>query len=231
LIEVYCDETMPDLFTAKKKKYKYLFIGSIWIEKSLREEIKGKIKDLREKHKCFGEIKWVNVTYQKEEFYKDIIELFFSYGMQMRFRSIMIDANKMIWSFHQEDKELGFYKFYYHMLYKWIHDYNTYKIFVDIKQNRDLTRVRVLKDVLNNKCKNSYIEQVQALPSKEVVLIQITDLLLGAISAKLNKKNLSNKAKINLIKYIEKLLGKEISPTYSTENKFNIFNIDLKGRL
>ncbi len=117
------------------------------------------------------------------------------------------------------------------MLYKWIKDYNTYKIFVDIKKNRDLTRLKVLKDILINKCKDSYIETLQALPSKEVVLIQLTDLFLGAISAKLNKIELQNSAKVNLINYIEELLGREIAPTYSTENKFNIFKIDLKGRL
>ena len=230
-IEVYCDETMPDLFTSKNPKDKYLFIGSIWIEESLREEVKSNIKELREKHNTFGEIKWVNVSPNKEEFYKDIVELFFKYGMQMRFRAIMIEAKKILWSFHQEDKELGFYKFYYQMLYKWIKDYNSYKIFVDIKKNRDLTRLKVLKDVLNNKCKDSYIQRIQALPSKEVVLIQMTDLLLGAVSAKLNKKHLTNRAKINLINHIEELLGREIAPTYSTENKFNIFKIDLKGRL
>jgi len=229
-IEVYCDETLPDLFTSKKAKDKYMFIGGIWIDAKLRDEIKSKVKELRKKYSCFGEIKWVNVTPSKEDFYKEIVKLFFSYNEnQMRFRAIMVEAKKVIWSYHQDDKELGFYKFYYQLLNKWISDYNEYKIFVDVKKNRDLSRLKVLKDVLRNSSKNAYIENIQALPSKEVVLIQMADLFLGAISAKLNNKILKNRAKINLISYIESF--KKIEPTFSNENKLNIFKIRLKGIL
>ncbi|WP_456479724.1 DUF3800 domain-containing protein [Nautilia sp.] len=229
-IEVYCDENLPDLFTSQKAKDKYMFIGGIWIDAKLRDEIKAKVKELRKKYNCFGEIKWVNVTPSKEDFYKEIVKLFFTYNEnQVRFRTIMIEAKKVIWSYHQEDKELGFYKFYYQMLNKWISDYNEYKIFVDVKKNRDLTRLKILKEVLTNSSKNSYIERVQALPSKEVVLIQLADLLIGAVSAKLNNKNLKNKAKVNLISYIENF--KKIEPTYKAENKFNIFKIRLEGSL
>jgi len=229
-IEVYCDENLPDLFTSKKAKDKYMFIGGVWIDAKLRDEIKTKIKVLRKKYNCFGEIKWVNVTPSKKDFYKEIVKLFFSYDEnQMRFRAIMIEAKKIIWSYHQDDKELGFYKFYYQLLNKWINDYNEYKIFVDVKKNRDLSRLKVLKEVLRNSSKNSYIENIQALPSKEVVLIQIADLFLGAISAKLNNKNLKNRAKIDLISYIESF--KKIEPTFSNENKLNIFKIRLKGSL
>ena len=229
-IEVYCDETLPDLFTSKKAKDKYMFIGGIWIDVKLRDEIKSKVKELRKKYSCFGEIKWVNVTPSKEDFYKEIVKLFFSYNEnQVRFRAIMVEAKKVIWSYHQDDKELGFYKFYYQLLNKWISDYNEYKIFVDVKKNRDLSRLKVLKDVLRNSSKNAYIENIQALPSKEVVLIQMADLFLGAISAKLNNKILKNRAKINLISYIESF--KKIEPTFSNENKLNIFKIRLKGIL
>ncbi len=230
-IDIYCDETLHDLFTSKKDSNQCMFIGSLWIEKQLREEIKTKIKELRVKHNCWGEIKWTKVTTTKEKFYIELINLFFSYGMQMRFRSIMVDPKKVVWSYHEEDKELGFYKFYYQLLHKWISDFNSYKIFFDMKKNRDLTRLTVLKKILTNQYQNSYIEQIQALPSKEVVLIQLTDLLLGATSAKLNDKIVSNQAKRNIILHIEKLRAKEIAPTYGDETKFNIFKIRLSGGL
>ena len=230
-IDIYCDESLHDLFTSKKSKDKYMFIGSLWIDREIRDEIKLKVKELRVKHNCWGEIKWTKVTPSKRDFYIELINLFFSYGMQMRFRCIMVEAKKMIWTYHKEDKELGFYKFYYQLLHKWIKDFNKYKIFFDMKKNRDLTRLRVLRDILTNQYQNSYIEQIQALPSKEVVLIQLTDLLLGATSAKLNDKIISNQAKKDVISHIEKLRAKEIAPTYQIENKFNIFKIKLSGGL
>ena len=48
--EVYCDEANPDLFTSAKPKAQYLMIGSLWLPADLRDEIKTKIKALREKH-------------------------------------------------------------------------------------------------------------------------------------------------------------------------------------
>lgn len=230
-IDVYCDETLPDLFTSKQPDNKLMLLGSLWIENELREQIKTQIKDLRIKHNCWGEIKWTKVSPSKEKFYLELIDIFFAYGMEMRFRCIAIDPKQVTWSYHGDDKELGFYKFYYQLIHKWIKDFNSYKIFLDAKKNRDLTRLSVLKDILNNQFNTSYIDQVQALPSKEVVLIQLSDFLLGATSAKLNQKKLTNTAKIKVIEHIEKRRGKEIAPTWSTENKFNIFKINLQGGL
>lgn len=232
-IDVYCDETLPDLFTSniKKESGQFLLIGSLWIERELREDIKQHIKDLREKYNCWGEIKWTKVSPSKEKFYLELVNLFFSYGMEMRFRCIGIDPKKIIWSYHEEDKELGFYKFYYQMLQKWIIEFNSYKIFCDAKKNRDLSRLSTLKSILNNQFRNSYIEEVQALPSKEVVLIQFSDFLLGATSAKFNNSVSKNTAKLNVIKHIEKLIGRELAPTNRMENKFNIFMIRLDGGL
>lgn len=45
-IDIYCDETLPDLFTSSNQSDKNLLIGSLWIESELREDIKQKIKDL-----------------------------------------------------------------------------------------------------------------------------------------------------------------------------------------
>jgi len=230
-IDVYCDETLPDLFTSQNPKEKLMLLGSLWIENKLREQIKAQIKDLRQKHNCWGEIKWTKVSPSKEKFYLGLVDIFFAYGMKMRFRCIAVDPKQVIWSYHGDDKELGFYKFYYQLIHKWIKDFNTYNIFLDAKKNRDLTRLSVLKKILNNQFNNSYIEQVQALPSKEVTLIQLSDFLLGATSAKLNQKELTNTAKIKVIEYIEKQIDRKIAPTWSTENKFNIFKINLHGGL
>ena len=78
-IDIYCDETLPDLFTSSNQSDKNLLIGSLWIESELREDIKQKIKDLRSKHNVWGEIKWSKVSKSKESFYLALVDLFFSY--------------------------------------------------------------------------------------------------------------------------------------------------------
>lgn len=229
-INVYCDETLPDLFTTTKEIEKRLLIGSLWIEEELKENIKNAIKELRKEYNCWGEIKWTKISPSQEKFYLELINLFFSYGEQVRFRCITIDPKQINWQLHNGDKELGFYKFYYFVLNKWISEFNSYNIYCDSKVNRDLKRLHTLKDILQTSNRVSNINNVQALPSKEVVLIQLSDLFLGAVSSKINNVAHTSKSKINFISHLEKHLGKEIQPTSPYENKFNIFQIQLNNR-
>lgn len=227
--EVYCDENHPELFSSARPMVRYLMIGSLWLPASLRKDIKNKIWELRKNHNVWGEIKWRKVSPSKFSFYEGLIDLFRDYGDELRFRCIAIDNNNFEQGWHDNDHELGFYKFYYQLLHHWILDFNQYQFFCDLKSNRDLTRLQVLKDCLKNANLCADIKQIQGLPSKEMVLIQLTDLLLGMASAKMNNTLVHGGAKEKLVKKMEKNLGRTIDPTYRTENKFNIFKINLRG--
>jgi hypothetical protein len=182
--EVYCDENHPELFTSQKPSAEYLMIGSLWLPATLRNELKQRIWTLRETHNIWGEIKWCKVSRKALPFYKALIDLFESYGEQLRFRCIAVSHKEFDKRWHQQDNELGFYKFYYQVLHHWILDFNNYRIFCDHKTNFDLTRLHRLKQCLNNANISASIKDIQALPSKQVVLIQLSDLL--RIALKLN---------------------------------------------
>lgn len=228
-LEVYCDENHPELFTSQKPTADYLMIGSLWLPASLRDEIKQRIWKLRREYNTWGEIKWQKVSAGSLDFYKALIDLFESYGEQLRFRCIAIDRKQFDCQWHGHDNELGFYKFYYQVLHRWILDFNRYRMFCDIKTNRNLTRLQVLKDCLNNANLTSDIVDIQALPSKQVVLIQLSDLLLGMASARLNSTLNTGTAKQQLIEHLENKLNRKINPTHRGENKFNVFKINLQG--
>ncbi len=229
--EVYCDENHPELFTSDKNKItaNYLVIGSLWLPADLREDIKDRIKDLRKKHNKWGEVKWRKVSRSSLSFYKALIDLFESYGQQLRFRCIAVDHHQFNYEFCRNDKELGFYKFCYQVLHHWILDFNHYQIFCDLKTNRDLTRLNTLKSCLDNANMTASIVNIQALPSKQVVLIQLSDLLLGIASACLNNTLKQGSAKAELVAYLESKLNRAIAPTCREESKFNVFKINLKG--
>ena len=65
--------------------------------------------------------------------------------------------------------------------------------------------------------------------SRESVLIQLSDVLTGAVSAKLNESIDKTNAKSLVISRIESRIGKAIRHTLRNENKFNVFVIDLQG--
>lgn len=227
--EVYCDEAHPDLFTSAKPQAQYLMIGSLWLPAVLREEVKAKVKVLRQEHNAWGEIKWTKVSPSQLAFYIELVEMFIGYGDKMRFRCIAVDQNHVNMNLHQEDHELGFYKFYYQVLHHWILDFNSYRIFCDLKSNREPARFPELRQVLDNANLSADVQCVQALPSKQVTLIQLTDLFLGAASSRLNQTLREGSAKETLVMELEQRLGRQLGPTWRSERKFNIFNIDLRG--
>jgi len=227
--EVYCDENHPELFTSSKPTVEFLMIGSLWLPAGIREEIKGRIWQLREAHGIWGEIKWTKVSPSSLDFYKALIDLFESYGEHLRFRCIAIDHQTFDRKWCDGDNELGFYKFYYQVLHHWILDFNRYRIFCDIKTNRDLKRLHVLKDCLNNANITSHVGNIQALPSKQLTLIQLSDLLLGIASARINNTLNIGSAKSELVQHLEGKLGRKIEPTWRSESKFNVFKINLQG--
>ncbi len=228
--EVYCDETLPDLFTSARPQGRYLMIGSLWLPGDLRKNVKARIDDLRRRHGVHGEMKWRKVSPSKAAFYTDLVDLFMSFGLDLRFRCVAVDRQAMDLGLHNGDAELGFYKFYYQVLHHWILDRNEYTVFCDLKQNRDRMRLHTLRRVLNNTNRTSVIRNVQSLPSPEVAPLQLCDVLLGAASARVNDRNDLGAAKENLIAHLERRLNRaRLGPTHKSEEKFNIFKIRLGG--
>ncbi len=226
--EVFCDESRPELFSSKNPQAIFLAIGSVWLPSDQKTYVKKDIKALINKHKLSGEIKWNKVGNKNLKLYKDIITYFFM-NKNLRFRVILIERQLVdLVRFHQNDAELGFFKFYYQLLHNWILDFNSYRIFLDEKTTRKSDRLITLKKVLSNSNISSVIDFIQALPSEEVLLIQLADLLTGLVNAKFNNQTISPLKK-QLITHTEDYLRKEISPTPKREEKFNIFKIHPGG--
>lgn len=229
--EVYCDEALPDLFTSQHPRARYLMIGSLWLPADLRKDAKAKIALLRERHAVHGEMKWTKVSPNRAAFYAELVDLFMSFGLDMRFRCIAVDRTQVNLALHGNDGELGFYKFYYQLLKHWILDFNEYRVFCDLKTNRDRSRLRVLKRCLDYANKSATIADVQSLPSPEVALLQLCDVLLGAASSRMNETLREGSTKHALVKRLETRLDLRgtLGPTAAAEKKFNVFKINLKG--
>lgn len=232
-IDIYCDESRQDLIINQKiinENNKYIVLGGIWVNKEYREEIKKSIKSLQIKHNVYGEMKWKNVSDSKIDFYNEIIELFFKLDSnKISFRSIVIDSTKLnIQKYHENSHELGFYKFYYQLLQHWIEKENQYNIFLDFRKDKSKNRVYEMKNIINNSLKNEVVKNIQFINSKESILIQLEDIIMGAVGYKYNYGyDGKSKAKNQLIETIEKY--NVIKETEREESKFNIFKIKLRG--
>ena len=224
--EIYCDESGLEAIK-DKEAHKYCAIGGIWIPEQYRPILKEKINSIKHKYNIYGELKWNKVSPLTIQCYKDVIDYFFS-ASRIRFRAIIIESSKIDNNvFNHGDAELGFYKFYYQLINHWIIEGNEYRIFLDHKINANKDRVNELGRILKNSNIDASIKYIQALHSHESVAIQLADILTGVVFAKFNK-TITSEAKLELIELVEKYLCREIKETRRLEEKFNVFNINLR---
>lgn len=182
------------------------------------------IKRLKIKHSFKNEMKWSALSHSKYPFYSDLIDYFFATDLQ--FRAIVIDKSQIKNENFNKTYDEFYYTMYYHLLDKKIHFEYNYNIYLDIKDSQSALKVKKLKDILNKS--SASIRNLQNIRSEESLLMQLTDVLMGAISYHLRARN----KVIAKNKIIEKIQAHSKLPlmqsTSVSANKFNLFFIDLE---
>ena len=104
-------------------------------------------------------------------------------------------------------------------------EYN-YNIYLDIKDTRSAQKVNGLKEYLNSHFVS--VRRLQNIRSYESELMQLTDIITGALSYYLRKEN-KVIAKNKIVDRIAQHAGQVLNQsTARSEQKFNLFFIDLK---
>lgn len=226
---IYLDESSID-----NPKNDFMVIWWLFIKRELRDELKDRIKDIRKKHNYYAELKWSKFNKKLLGFWKDIIDLFFSYEDDLvQFHSIVVDKTRVAYDiYHSWDKEEAFYKFIYVLLQYKFKDNSLYYLFLDNKENSNKDRLtdldKFLEIVLKKRYSNTNIKHIQAYCSKEVQLIQLADFFTWAIWY-IKNNFWQSEAKKEITSYISKKIWKKDLDFKSDRNekKFNIFQINL----
>lgn len=217
----YCDESSH----LQNDQKQYMVLGYISAPYNRIKKIKEEIKFLRIKHKNNLEIKWSNLNNWNYPFYLELFEYFIGRS-DINFRSIIVDKHKYIAERCDSDYDKFYYLMYYQLLIHKLDASSKYNIYLDIKDDLSHYRIEKLKEILNVKL--GIIEKIQHIRSHEIDLLQLCDLLIGAMAYKMNYDPMTSIAKIKFIERIEKRLGFLITEqTLKSEVKFNIFKIRL----
>jgi len=210
-------------------------------QKAPKEEyhtIKESFKQLKLRHKSPTEVKWSKLSYSRLNLYKGMIDLFFDCNIEFRY---VLIKNKSSLN-HDRFNDGGHNEFYYKVVYlllnnSWVnHNNNTYRVYLDIKDTRGRERIVELNAYLNSHYNNnSPFKYLQHIRSNESELLQLTDILIGAIGYKARKEHLkenASKVKCELIEYIEQKTGYQIDDgTEPWVKKFNIFDFQISTAL
>lgn len=181
--EVYCDESQD--------RGDYDFMGSLWLTHANALRMRRIVQEIRERCDYPHEFKWKKAS--GSQLYGAYRELATKVTDQIRnhrahfyciaIRKEWVDYN----TYHEGDRELGYYKFFHLLLRKQAREGQSYVVVMDHKTNRKETRIGDLKRTLNRGARRDRginydcFRDIAPRPSKEDDLLQVVDVLLGAV--------------------------------------------------
>ncbi|MGX5688497.1 DUF3800 domain-containing protein [Arcticibacter tournemirensis] len=216
---IYCDESTHLL----KDGMPFMLVSYVSCAYPQIKIHKQFVRLLKEKYKFKGEIKWANVSKRMSQFYGELIDYFFA--TDLTFRSVIVKKEQI-----DETRASFTYNDFYFEMYKELISHKlcpeyTYNIYLDIKDTRSQKKIKILKEVLNG---DENIREIQFVRSHESYLMQMADVIMGALNYHLRGEN-KVIAKNKLIEKIEYHSKIDLATSTPKEaDKFNLYHIDLK---
>jgi hypothetical protein len=221
---IYCDESCH----LENDHHGVMVLGSVWCPLNKVREITTRVAELKLRHGLTAhfEMKWTKVSPSKAQFYLDVLNYFFDYE-DLHFRAVVIpDKSKLTHGRFSQSHDDWYYKMYFLMLKTILSPESSYQVYLDVKDTRSGDKIRHLHDVLSSALQDHdrrIVTKMQSIRSHESALLQLADLLIGAIGYA-HKGLDSSKTKLALIDRIKKRSGYSVlRSTLPKEPKLNLF--------
>lgn len=177
-------------------------------------------------------MKWKRTSRQSLPAYSAAVDYFFARS-DLCFRVIVIDQSRLdVNKYHGGDWERAFYVFYYELLHQWMTNQDSYTVLLDKIAPHHQSRIDLLNGILRTKLGAQASRLgLHAVDSSETPLIQLADLLTGAVAASWCDDVPSGSPKDDLIRHIAGHLGRADLRFSSPPSrcKFNSLRIPLKS--
>lgn len=219
---VYCDESCH----LQSNDSNYMVLGAVYCSKDKIKKTNEYLNFLKQNcnfSKNF-EMKWNKIDKKNLKLYLDVINYFFE-NDSLKFRAIIIDKTILDHKKYNQTENEFYHKLYYDMLKYIITPGNSYNIYPDIKDTNSYYSHQILLKFLRRNIgdlNGKTIHKVQPIRSYESQIIQITDILIGALTYYYRKLE-KNEAKRKIVDEIKKKYGRSLETTsYYNYTKFNI---------
>lgn len=222
VFNIYCDESCHLLNDHNKT----FVLGAVWVEKNKTQQIFQELRDLKEKHNLSlkFEAKWTKISQGKADYYCELVKYFFE-NPALHFRGVVVpDKGILDHSAFAQDHNTWYYKMFYVLLSVVIREKSEYNLYLDVKDTKSNIKVLELKRILNiASVEDIAVPKAQQIRSHEVELMQLADILIGALSYTHRELD-GNEGKKKVIEAIENSIGKKKMLTSSAkdEDKFNV---------
>ena len=183
MINIYCDESCH----LEHDKAKAMLMGAITCPADEKQRVYENIRAIKLRHglSSWSEIKWTGVSPSKLNMYLELIDYFVNES-SLSFRAVVAKNKENLnhARYNNGSHDLWYYKTYYYLLDAIVSYNDEYKIMIDIKDTRGGPKVEKLREVLCNNMydfKRDVIKGIYQIQSHESEIMQLTDLIIGAI--------------------------------------------------
>lgn len=221
---VYCDESCH----LEHDSSKVMVLGAVWCPQERVRELGVRLREIKKEHGLSPtfELKWTKVGPAKLPYYREVLDYFFDEA-SLHFRALVVpDKSRLDHAAYHQDHDTFYYKMYFDLLKVLFDPKAQYQIFLDIKDTKSQHKVDHLKEVLRSAhydAQKSMIRKIQQIRSHESELLQLADLLIGAVGYA-NRGLSGSPAKLALVKRMRERSGYTlIRNTYLREDKVNLF--------
>lgn len=228
-LNIYCDESthLPN------DGQPFMVLGAIVCPTALSRDVTVRLREIRAKHQIQPsfELKWTKVSPAKLEFYLDVIDYFFD-NDDLNFRAVVAPKQGLDHERFGQTHDDWYYKMMFYLIRNVIPAQDEAFIYFDKKDTNGQEKIDRLRSVIANTeydFSRSNIRRLQIVESHHVGLLQLADLLIGAVNY-VNRGNTTSEAKLRLIERIRERSGVNLTrTTLLSEMKTNIFRWRAQG--
>lgn len=220
--KIFCDESCH----LQHDSNNVMVLGALCCPEYAVESLTRTIKFLRHKHNYQTELKWTKLINKQLSFYQELLDLFLGADELLFKATVVVNKNYLDHDeFNQGSHNNFYYKMFYYALRDFIHPGGYYKIYLDYMDTHGREKAAKLMEVLKNSNHGSVQAAAYIIRSHESQLIQLCDLLIGALSYA-NREDIERKSSIKnaIVSHLEHRLCRPLTiGTPPWEEKFNIF--------
>jgi hypothetical protein len=180
---------------------RFTVVGGFCVRRNMIPQIHASIEAYRERHNMTAELKWSRVSNQKFEEYKAFVDLFFALNNsnQIHFHALVFDSHKANHKkFNNGDSDVGLSKLYYQLIvHKFAKLYPSEQgMCVCLDHRNSSTPLNDLREMINSTLARDHgiphrpVKQLVSQDSKADDLLQLNDVILGAVCHSRNGKHL-----------------------------------------
>lgn len=236
LYNVYCDETCH----LEHDGINVMVLGAVWCKQDKLKEINQRIRKIKERNNVSPtmELKWTKISPAKINLYRDIVNYYFD-DDDLHFRAVIIpDKTKLNHEKFNQTHDDWYYKMYFDMLKVIFNPTDNYEVYIDIKDTNSYRKAQKLREVCCNSLydfSHKVIRRIQPIRSEEVQIMQLVDILIGALgytNRRFSEGFKKSPAKQEIVSLIKERSGYSMTKTtLLREEKLNLLAWDARDTI